>query len=267
MKLEIQDLTCGYGSREVVSDANFTLESGEVLCLLGPNGVGKTTLFKALLGLLRLNRGKILIDGEDLRKLSRKKLASLIGYVPQVHEPPFPFEVLDVVVMGSIGRIKPFASPSQGQYRQGEEILKTLGMAHLCRRVYTEISGGERQMVLIARALMQNPCFLVLDEPTSNLDFGNQMRVLQQVKALSAQGIGIVMTSHFPDHAFLCGTKVALMSKGAPFQVGSAEEMITEESLHRAYGVSVRIASIEDPPTGTIKTCLPRLHSMTMTAI
>lgn len=260
MKLEALHLSCGYGTTEVVADASFCLASGEVLCLLGPNGVGKTTLFKAILGFLPLNRGEIRLEGKSIAAMSHKRLATLLGYVPQLHEPPFPFEVLDVVVMGGIGRLKPFASPSKERYQQAEHTLETLGAAYLRNRIYTQISGGERQMVLIARALMQEPKFLVMDEPTSNLDFGNQLRVLSQIERMAAEGVGIIMTSHFPDHAFLCGTKVALMSRTRPFQVGHADAIITEETLREAYGVSVRIASIEDSQAGIIKTCLPRLH-------
>lgn len=261
MKLQANRLACGYESREVVRDASFTLESGEILCLLGPNGVGKTTLFKALLGFLPVLRGRILIDGRDVRRFNRRDFAKLVGYVPQVHEPPFPFSVLDVVVMGSIGRLKAFESPSKARYRQAEQILESLEAGHLKSRVYTEISGGERQMVLIARALMQQPRFLLMDEPTSNLDFGNQMRVLAQAERFARQGVGIVMTSHFPDHAFLCSTKVALMRRDEPFVVGSAEHIITEASLRQAYGVQVRIVSVNDEQHGVLKTCLPILRA------
>lgn len=262
MKLEARHVSCGYGAGDVVRDASFSLSGGETLCLLGPNGVGKTTLFKAILGFLPLSGGEIRIGGQSVSRMSRRELATLIGYVPQAHEPPFPFEVLDVVVMGGIGRLSPFASPSRERYRQAERALETLGVAHLRDRVYTEISGGERQMVLIARALMQEPKFLVMDEPTSNLDFGNQMRVLAQVGKLAARGVGVLMTSHFPDHAFLCRARVALMSRERPFQVGDADAMLTEEALRGAYGVGVRIAAIEDPQAGTIKACLPLLHTL-----
>ncbi|MEL7623908.1 MAG: ABC transporter ATP-binding protein [Clostridiales bacterium] len=260
MKLEANHIFCGYGSQKIVQNASFSLESGQVLCLLGPNGVGKTTLFKALLGFLPITSGQLLLDGQSLRRFNRKQFAEIIGYVPQVHEPPFPFSVLDVVVMGSIGRLKAFESPSKERYRQAVNILESLNVGYLHDRIYTQISGGERQMVLIARALMQQPRFLVMDEPTSNLDFGNQMRVLAQIEGLAQQGVGIVMTSHFPDHAFLCCTKVALMCRDQPFRMGSAEEIITEDSLKQAYGVQVRIATVPDEEYGPLKTCLPILQ-------
>lgn len=261
MKLQTINIACGYGKRKIVKDVSFTLESGEVFCMLGPNGVGKTTLFKALLGFLPVLEGSLLINEKDAKTFKRKKFAELVGYVPQVHEPPFPFNVLDVVVMGGIGRIKPFESPSKMQYKEAESLLEELQVEYLRDRVYTEISGGERQMVLIARALMQQPRFLIMDEPTSNLDFGNQILVLRQIQRLAKQGVGIIMTSHFPDHAFLCSTKVALMCREKPFIVGNPDEIVTEESLNNAYGIDVRIITIEDPEEGILKTCLPLLHS------
>ncbi|MEL7564254.1 MAG: ABC transporter ATP-binding protein [Dehalobacterium sp.] len=264
MKFEARGICAGYGGIDIVHDVSFSLESGEVLCLLGPNGVGKTTLFKSLLGFLPLNRGDILLDGHPLCHKDFKKQASLIGYVPQVHEPPFPFQVLDVVVMGSISRMSLFSGPSRGAYKKAEEILHILGVSYLGDKVYTEISGGERQMVLIARALMQEPKFLMMDEPTSNLDYGNQMRVLQQVRMLADQGMGIIMTSHFPDHAFLCCNKAALMCKDTSFKVGTVQDIVTEYALYKAYGIKVKITDVNvgKESSGMVKTCVPMMHTV-----
>lgn len=259
MILTASEICAGYGVEDVVSNVSFEVRSGDVLCLLGPNGVGKTTLFKALLGFLPTRSGVFSIDRQGLPFHNRKRLAKLIGYVPQVHEPPFPFRTLDVVVMGSIGSAKLFSGPSKADFAEAARILEMLGVARLKETIYTEISGGERQMVLIARALMQKPRFLVMDEPTSSLDFGNQMKVLRQVQLLAKSGIGIVMTSHFPDHAFLCCTKAAIMSKNEPFHVGVVEEIVTEETLRRAYGIDVHIfrANLKGR---MIKTCVPLLE-------
>ncbi len=259
MKFEAKNIYAGYSGVDIVRDVSFSLSSGEVLCLLGPNGVGKTTLFKTLLGFLPLRGGKILLDNQKVCFKDYKKLAALIGYVPQVHEPPFPFRVLDVVVMGSIARLSPFSGPPRTAYSKAAQILDILGVSYLADRVYTEISGGERQMVLIARALMQEPKFLMMDEPTSNLDFGNQVRILQQVRMLADKGMGIIMTSHFPDHAFLCCDKAAVMCKDASFKVGSVQEMVTEYSLHKAYGIKVKIANVAvcEDSYESYKTCLP----------
>jgi iron complex transport system ATP-binding protein len=264
MKFEAIDIRAGYENVDVVQDVSFSVESGEVLCLLGPNGVGKTTLFKSLLGFLPLHGGCVQIDGQPVDYHDCRKQAKLIGYVPQLHEPPFPFQVLDVVVMGGIAQMNMFAGPSREEYQRAKNILEMLGVAFLTDKVYTEISGGERQMVLIARALMQEPQFLMMDEPTSNLDFGNQMRVLQQVRMLAEQGMGIIMTSHFPDHAFMCCTKAAVMCRDTSFRVGAVEDTITEETLEKAYGIQVKIAKvpIQEAPEETMTTCLPMLRTI-----
>jgi len=171
--------------------------------------------------------------------------------------------VIDVVVMGSIARADAFAGPGRDAFDEADELLELLGIAYLRNRVYTEISGGERQMVLIARALMQNPSFLMMDEPTSSLDFGNQMRVLAQICALAHRGVGIIMTSHFPDHAFLCCDKAAVMSRTSPFRVADVGDIVCEETLEEAYGIPVKVASIDVPehPDGTVTTCVPLLKT------
>lgn len=258
MKLDVCSAVCGYRDKVILRDISFSVSSSEILCLLGPNGVGKTTLFKTILGFLKLQGGSIRADGEDLALWSRKKYARNIGYVPQMHTPPFPFTVFDVVAMGRTAHLGAFASPSRADLEVAEESLDALGILWLRDRIYTEISGGERQMVLIARALTQQPRLLVMDEPTSNLDFGNQLRVLKQIRKLAEGGMGIVMTSHFPDHAFLCASRVALLSRDG-FAIGVPDEIITENSLREVYGVNVKI--VETPVGGgqVEKACVPIL--------
>lgn len=259
MRLEIKNAVCGYGSKNIVENISVSIKSGEILCLLGPNGVGKTTFFKTILGFLKLKGGEILIDGENIQHYNKKKLAKLIGYVPQAHTPPFPFSVLDVVVMGRTAHLGTFATPTKKDVEMAEEALELLGVSFLKDRIYTEISGGERQMVLIARALTQEPKILVMDEPTSNLDFGNQIRVLEQINLLSKKGLGVIMTSHFPNHAFLCSTKVALMQKNNNFIVGDVDEVVTEENLKSAYGINVKITNTLNENGEYIKSCIPLL--------
>lgn len=257
MKLEINHAKCGYGSRTVINDISFDVETGDILCLLGPNGVGKTTLFKSILGFLKLQGGKILLNGENIQEWPKNRLAKAIGYVPQAHTPPFPFSVLDVVVMGRVAHLGIFSSPTQKDIKIAEEALETLNISFLKNRIYTEISGGERQMVLIARALTQNPLILVMDEPTSNLDFGNQMRVLEQINHLSKKGLTVIMTSHFPNHAFICSTKVVILKKDGVYLKGSAAEVMTEENLKAAYGIEMKITGIENNKGERINTCVP----------
>lgn len=260
MKLEIINASCGYGRTTVVKNISMNVEGGEILCILGPNGVGKTTFFKTILGFLKLQSGKILLNGQNISYWSKKKLAESIGYVPQAHTPPFPFSVIDVILMGRTAHIGMLDSPSKKDMEIAEESLNTLNISYLKDKIYTEISGGERQMVLIARALTQQPKILVMDEPTSNLDFGNQVKVLEEINKLSKKGIGIIMTSHFPDHAFLCCTKVALMQKNNLFTIGNVDAVVTEGNLKRAYGVDVKITSVKNNKGEKIKTCVPMIN-------
>ncbi|EKQ52366.1 MULTISPECIES: ABC transporter ATP-binding protein [unclassified Clostridium] len=259
MKMEIKDIVCGYKDKKIVNGISITIESGEILCLLGPNGVGKTTLFKSLLGFLKIKSGKVMIDGEEISNWPRKKLAKAVGYVPQAHNSSFEFNVLDVVVMGRAAYIGAMSFPSKKDIEIAEESLKSLGITYLKDRIYTEISGGERQMVLLARALTQQPKILIMDEPTSNLDYGNQVRLLQQVNELARKGLAIIMTTHSPDHAFLCSSKVALLQRNNKFKVGTVDEIVTEKNLREAYGVNVSIVKTRGNDGEEISTCVPLL--------
>lgn len=241
MIIDIKNVRCGYKGKAVVDGFSATISSGEILCLLGPNGVGKTTLFKCILGLLPLMGGGITVDGRDVRELRAADYAKIIGYVPQAHTPPFSFAVLDVVVMGRTTHMGVFGQPSKKDIQIAADCLERLEIGHLADRVYTEISGGERQMVLVARALAQEPAFLMMDEPTSNLDFGNQARVLKNVRLLAEQGLGIIMTTHHPDHVFQCEAGVSLIMHDGGHLSGTAEQIITEQNLRAAYGIDVAV--------------------------
>ena len=257
MTLAAEALAYGYPSHTVGRDASFSLAPGEVLCVLGPNGGGKTTLFRTLLGLLKPHAGRVSADGKDLRDLTRRDVARRIGYVPQAHSSYFPFTVADVVLMGRTAHIGVFAAPSQRDRRIARETLETLGIEHLAESVYTRISGGERQLVLIARALAQQAPLLIMDEPTAALDFGNQVRVLERIRALARSGIGILFSSHDPDHAFLCADRVAILHDGRIAAFGTPEEVVTPSNLHSAYGVDVSIHELN--AEGRRRVCVPSL--------
>lgn len=258
MKLELRDVAFNYEKNSsVLKGVSFTVDEGEILCLLGPNGAGKTTLFKTILGLLRPQKGTILMDGKDILQYSRRQLARFIGYVPQSHVPPFPYSVMDVVLMGRNAHLNNHRTPSEADYRIARESLATLHISYLEDKNYSRISGGERQLVLIARALTQQAELLILDEPTSNLDFGNQVRVLKKIRHLSNQGLSIIMSSHFPSDAFQNSSKVALLKDGVIDKIGAPRDIVTEENMKKIYGVDVYIANAEDRNGSKYLVCIP----------
>lgn len=256
MKLEAQKLAYGYPGRRIGNDVTFELNAGEVLCLLGPNGSGKTTLFKTLLGLLPLQDGTVLLDGRDLRTLQRDAIARLVSYVPQAHGAFFPYTVREVVLMGRTAHLGIFAAPSERDHGAALDAIRRMGIAHLADATYTRISGGERQLVLIARALAQEARMVVMDEPTANLDFGNQVRVLERIRALAADGIGVLLSTHDPDHAFLCADRVAMLHKGGLLACGLPETVMTSAQLQELYGVEVMVTDVA-LGQGRRRVCLP----------
>lgn len=194
--IRTEHLGCGYGRCEVLHDINITMNPGELWCVLGANGVGKSTLFKTLLGLLKPMSGQILIQDKPLEQWSRKELSRLVAYVPQNHVPPFPFKVWEMVAMGRNPYQNGYGRMTPEDSRIVAEAMETLHIDGLANKIYTQISGGERQLVLLARAIAQQTPALFLDEPVSNLDFGNHARVLSHVRRLAAGGKTIVMTTH-----------------------------------------------------------------------
>lgn len=242
--LEVRGLAFGYPHHPVGRDVALRLEPGEVLALLGPNGSGKTTLFRTILGSLPPLAGMIVVAGEPLASWSRPRLARLLAYVPQAHAGLFAFSVLEVVLMGRTAHMPRFGVPSRRDREVALGALDGLGVAALAPRVYTELSGGERQLVLVARALAQEPQLLVMDEPTASLDFGNQIRVLDAIAALGRRGIAVLMSTHHPDHARRVADRVALLERGRLVREGAPEALLSVAELARLYGVDPeRIAS------------------------
>ncbi len=244
MHLQAKDLAIGYPGHTVGTDIALNVGAGEVLCLLGPNGSGKTTLFRTLLGLLKALGGQVCYDGTPLAQLSRRELARRVAYVPQAHGATFPFLVHDVVLMGRTAHRGPFAAPGAADRAAAEAALVTLGITDLAGRDYTRISGGQRQLVLVARALAQQAPLVVMDEPTASLDFGNQVSVLAQVRRLAAAGLGVVLSTHDPDHAFAVASSVMLLDDGHVVGEGTPQQVLTPDLLRRVYGVGVEIAEL-----------------------
>ncbi|MGD9806659.1 MAG: ABC transporter ATP-binding protein [Hyphomicrobiaceae bacterium] len=254
MRLEAIDLTFGYDGQPVGRDVSLTIERGEVLCLLGPNGCGKTTLFKTILGLLPAIGGRVTIDGVDLTSLSRSDIAHRMAYVPQAQSGVFPYTALDLVLMGRTVHRGFFSGPTREDRAFARDALAELGIADLADRDVMRLSGGQRQLVLVARAIAQAAPLIVMDEPTASLDFGNQVRVLADIKRLATQGVGIVLSTHDPDHAFAIGTRVALMRDGCLITTGAPADVLTANRLQEVYGVPV---TIEHLSTGGI-ICAPK---------
>lgn len=254
MNLSIINASIGYGGKSIVRDINFELNGNEIFCLLGPNGVGKSTLFKTLLGLLKPVSGKILLNGKDIAQWNRRSFALEIGYIPQTHSTPFPFRVMDVVLMGRTAHFSLFGSPGKKDRIIAEECLDVLGISSLKDKSFTLLSGGEKQLVIIARALAQQPSFLIMDEPTSNLDFGNQIKVIKQVKELKKDSLGILMATHYPDHAFMCNDKAIVLYDGGIYRMGRVDTVITDECLHKIYGTPIDVLNLSGR-----KVCIPSI--------
>jgi iron complex transport system ATP-binding protein len=254
--LEVRDLAFGFPARSVGRDVSFTLAAGEVMCVLGPNGGGKTTLFRTVLGLLEPHGGIIALEGAPLASMTRTEIARRIGYVPQGHAGYFAFTVREFVLMGRTAHLGAFAAPGPTDRRVAEEVLATLEIGHLAERPVTEVSGGERQLALVARALAQKPRLLVMDEPTASLDFGNQVRVLRTISSLAASGISILFATHAPDQAFLAAGRVLLLAEGRALAIGAPHEVIRGDTLERLYGVQVQVL----PLPGGGHTCLPAMR-------
>jgi len=253
MLLKAENICCGYSGSAVLNDVSLTIARGEIVSLLGPNGSGKTTLLKVLLGLHKMESGRVLLEGREISSLDRKALARSIAYVPQLHRPSFSYRVLDVVLMGRMPH-KPFFTRFNQQDRElALEALEKLSIPHLAERPYTEISGGERQLTLIARAMTQGAHTFILDEPANGLDYGNQIRLLEELARLCDAGYTFIKSTHFPDHALWVADRVLMLDHGRIIADGSPDETITTESLFRLYGREVDVHSLKE----NFKVCVP----------
>ena len=249
MTLTVKDLTYRYAktAAPVLQGVSFSAESGDFLSVLGANGAGKSTLFRCLLGGLTDYTGAIELDGRDVRTLSRRETAEHIAYIPQIHRPTFGYSVLDTTLMGLTRQLSPFRSPTPEMEKQAMDALEQMGVAQLAERNFATLSGGEQQLVLIARALCQQSDILVMDEPTSSLDYGNQLRVLERVRLLARQGYTVLLSTHDPQHALRFSQKVLALSGGQVAADGCTADVLTPELLRRLYGVE---AVVLDTPYG-----------------
>jgi len=239
VNIEGRDLTIGYPDHTVGRGLDVVLSTGEVLALLGPNGGGKTTLLKTLLGLLRPKAGEVRLGDRPLGDYSARERARVVAYVPQVHIGTFAFTVETVVLMGRTAHGSLFSRPSPHDRAVARTVLERFGISALANRPYTMISGGERQLVLLARALAQEPQFIVLDEPTASLDFGNQGKVMNEIRALAKSGHGVLFTTHDPNHALRAADRAYLLRNGARIAEGAVATVLNREQLEALYHTSV----------------------------
>jgi len=256
--IEIRGAGFSYGEQAVFGGVDLDVFPGEVLTILGPNGCGKSTLLRCIGGALALKQGTVRFENVELSTLDARARARRIALLFQDHIPSFPYPVLDVVSMGRTPYLSAFGAPSAQDIAIAEEALEQVGMSHLKQRPYTELSGGERQLVLLARTLAQQPAVILLDEPTAHLDFKNQVRSLQQIGALAERGVTMIMTTHDPNQAFLFPGRAALMRPGGSLVVGPPPKVITDASLSAAYGIGVAVLSIERRDgLGELRFCTP----------
>ena len=264
VSLAISGLSFAFGPHsECLREVSLSVAESELCCLLGPNGAGKTTLIRCVLGLLRPDAGSLSVAGHDTAALSARQLGRLVAYVPQTITTVFPFTALEMVVMGRTPYLGMVASPSRADRRAALATLERLGAGHFASRPFSQLSGGERQLTMLARALVQEAPVLVLDEPTASLDFGNEVRILQVVTDLVAAGSTVLMTTHQPNHALMWADRAVLMNRGSVVMNGRPGDVITGERLSGLYGVPVRVIGLAPQGSGQAEQlcCLPEVTS------
>lgn len=245
MAIDVRTLSFSYGGAPVLQNVSFSARGGEVIALLGPNGVGKSTLFRCLLGFLKPQRGEVRIDGKALSDFSRRALAREIAYIPQSYSPTFNYTVRESVLMGVTAKLGALEGPTAEQQALVMRTLSQLGIAHLAERGSRKISGGERQLMLIARALVQNARVLIMDEPTANLDYGNSYHVMKRVAQLGKDGYTVIFSSHDPNQAFRHATRVLALKGGSILTDGAPAQVLTEPVLSTLYGIPVAVRSVD----------------------
>lgn len=261
--IEVKEASFRYGPQEVFSGINFTLRQGEILSLVGPNGCGKTTLLDCILGILKLRQGDILLKGKSIASLQPHNIAQHIAYVPQGHVKTFPYTVMDIVLMGRASRLGLFNSPTSEDRKIAGEALQRVGLGSLKDRPYTQLSGGQGQLVLIARALAQGTSVIIMDEPTAHLDFKHELTVLETIVELVQEtGVSVIMATHFPNHAFYLEnngipTRIALMNKRTFSAVGTPSAILSEETIKSLYQIDARVVACQISADQVVKQIIP----------
>lgn len=255
MSLEVRNLSFSYRCFKVLEDVSFKAEQGNLICVLGKNGAGKSTLFRCILSLLNSFKGSIFVNGKDVKKLTVKELALLVAYIPQTPSVIFDYSVLDMVLMGTTAQLNRFDTPGKKEVHTAYEALSKMNISHLADRNFMHISGGEQQLVLIARVIAQKAKIIIMDEPCSNLDYGNQIMLMKEVKSLAKEGYLIIQSTHNPEHALLFADKIMVLNDGRVEGFGDPLEVVSDELLHKIYGVHVKLFDMKDG----MRVCLPKL--------
>lgn len=245
-----------HSERTVLRDICFSAAPGDVLAILGPNGAGKTTLLRCTMGLLAWQHGSSRLDGRSIRAIPPRELWSAVSYVPQAREASCAYTVEEMVLLGRSSRLGLFSQPRRADLKMAEAVLDRFGLLHIRHKKCAEISGGELQMVLMARALASEPQILVLDEPESNLDFKNQLIVLDTISALAAEGLTCIFNTHYPAHALRRANKALLLSADGSYRFGETRQTLTEEAIGKLFGVQAVIDDIETP-TSVVREVVP----------
>lgn len=245
MQIELENVSFSYGVVPTLHDVSCSVRQGALVAVLGPNGAGKSTLFRCILRLLKPSAGTIRLCGEDTAAIDRRRLAKLAAYIPQSSTPVFNYTVEDAVLMGTTGALSALQAPSRTERERCARALEQLGISDLAQRGIAQLSGGERQLALIARALVQDARVLIMDEPTANLDYGNQRRVMQQVRALADSGYTILLSTHNPEHALHYATQVLALQNGRVIADGVTADALTPELLARLYGIRAEVRRID----------------------
>lgn len=238
MSIEVHNLSFSYDEHVVLDKINFSAKEGELIAFLGPNGAGKTTFFRCMLGFLKPSEGEILVNGKKIDDYSRKELASQIAYIPQSYSPAFNHTVIDSVLMGMTSQLGMFETPSEKHREKAFEVLKSLKIDHLAEKGSLKISGGERQLMLLARAMVQDAKLLIMDEPTANLDFGNSYRVMERIARLKEQGYTVIFSTHDPNQALNFASRIVALH-GSRIIADGEPSTCTPEIMKTLYGVDV----------------------------
>jgi iron complex transport system ATP-binding protein len=249
--ITVSKATFSYGNGNVFENINLDINKGEIFCLFGPNGCGKSTLIQCILGILRLSSGSISLRGRDVSTLKPQEIAREVAYIPQMHEKPFPYKVIDIVLMGRAAYTGLFSIPSAEDRRIAEEVIEMVGLTQFSNRPYTQLSGGETQLVLVARALAQQTPILIMDEPTAHLDFRNELSFLETITRLVREiDKTIIMATHYPNHAvYFEGSEtvseIGLMNNQKIAVQGAPGSVLTEGNMAEVFNIESKVLLYE----------------------